>query len=162
MKAIFRAMSAVGLVLMLGMGTQGPPSPAAALPATVIAPAPSSPLALPAGACRENCPDCADCPPEIDMAPPGGPPLAYAPPAPPPPRDDPIAREIERFGPPPIGPCEKRQIVTRGKRAAQDADSCGIRCWYWRLRHGYCGPGCEYYRYRLQDYGRGRHPGYAC
>ncbi|MGB0084379.1 MAG: hypothetical protein WBP94_03245, partial [Rhodomicrobiaceae bacterium] len=41
---------------------------------------------------------------------------------------------------------------------------CGVRCWYRRLRAGYCGRGCDYYRFRLYEfpegklgrYGRGR------
>jgi hypothetical protein len=161
MKAISRAMPALGLALLLGVAAQGEPSGAAPLGIPAIARGAPAPLAMPAAGCRPDCQDCDDCTPEIEVAPPAPPPLAYAPPAPPPPPDDPIAREIQRFGPPPIGPCERRQIVTRGRRATPDADACGIRCWYWRLRHGYCGPGCEYYRYRLHEYGRGR-PGYAC
>ena len=152
MKAILRAMPVLGLVLMLGVASQGRQTMAAPIPAQALAAPAAAPLLLAAGACPED----SDCPTEIDIAPP---PVAYAPP---PPRDDPIAREIERFGPPPIGPCERRQIVTRGRRATHDADACGIRCWYWRLRHGYCGPGCAYYRYRMYEYGRGRHPHYAC
>jgi hypothetical protein len=77
-----------------------------------------------------------------------------------------IAREILNFPPAPTDPCVDRPII-RGRRATHDADACGIRCWYWRLRHGYCGPGCEYYRYRLQLRDRDgipvrRHPRYAC
>lgn len=63
---------------------------------------------------------------------------------------DPIAREIDRLdtaqpaegcieGPPPD--IERRRVIP------DSHGLCGIRCWYWRLRHGYCGPGCEWYRY---------------
>jgi hypothetical protein len=159
MKANLRAIAGLGLVLMLGLALQDEPSAAVSVALPSLGAAAPAPSALPVSGCRADCQDCRDCPTEIDIAPPAPPPVAYAPP---PPRDDPIAREIERFGPPPIGPCERRQIVTRGRRATHDADACGIRCWYWRLRHGYCGPGCEYYRYRMYEYGRGRHPSYAC
>jgi hypothetical protein len=130
-------------------------SPGQTAPLTLLAaPTSDAPHIIRAGACREGCgDDCSDCPTEIDIAPP--------------PRDDPIAREIERFGPAPLShPCETRDIVTRGRRATHNYDACGIRCWYWRLRHGYCGPGCEYYKYRMYHYGRDeppfRHPRYVC
>jgi hypothetical protein len=32
---------------------------------------------------------------------------------------------------------------------------CGVRCWYRRLRAGYCGRGCDYYRYRLNEHPEG-------
>jgi hypothetical protein len=33
---------------------------------------------------------------------------------------------------------------------------CGIRCWYRRLREGYCGRGCEYYFFRLTEFPEGK------
>jgi hypothetical protein len=150
MKALLRIGPALGVALVLGVGAFAVrPAPAAPVQ---IAPALSAPELIRIAGCREGCEDCDDCPTEIDIAPP------------PRHRDDPIAREIERFGgPAPLShPCETRRIVTRGRRATLDADSCGIRCWYWRLRHGYCGPGCEYYRYRMYHYGQDHHPRSAC
>ena len=152
MKGISRSVLKAGIALALSLGV--PPHPAHAAPLTpdtiaaAVAPARTADGIVRVGACREGCEDCNDCPTEIDIAP----------------RDDPIAREIERSGPPPLTPCETDQVVTRGRRATPDADSCGIRCWYWRLRHGYCGPGCEYYRYRMYHYGNPtyHHPRYAC
>jgi hypothetical protein len=32
---------------------------------------------------------------------------------------------------------------------------CGIRCWYHRLRAGYCGRGCDYYRFRMFEFPEG-------
>lgn len=29
---------------------------------------------------------------------------------------------------------------------------CGIRCMYERLRNGFCGPGCDYYYFRMKEY----------
>lgn len=40
-------------------------------------------------------------------------------------------------------------------------EHCGIRCWYRRLREGYCGRGCDYYRFRMTAFPEGhlgRHP----
>lgn len=34
-------------------------------------------------------------------------------------------------------------------------EPCGIRCWYQRLRAGYCGRGCDYYRYRMTAFPEG-------
>ncbi|HEY7646495.1 MAG TPA: hypothetical protein VH858_15755 [Hyphomicrobiales bacterium] len=33
---------------------------------------------------------------------------------------------------------------------------CGVRCWYRRLREGYCGRGCDYYRFRLTEFPEGK------
>jgi hypothetical protein len=79
---------------------------------------------------------------------------------------DPIAREIERLEPaPPPGSCEEEPHIERRRVVPDSSGLCGIRCWYWRLRHGYCGPGCEWYRYwaneRTSPPGP-RHPRYAC
>jgi hypothetical protein len=35
-------------------------------------------------------------------------------------------------------------------------EPCGIRCWYKRLRAGYCGRGCDYYRFRMTQVPEGR------
>lgn len=35
-------------------------------------------------------------------------------------------------------------------------DHCGVRCWYQRLRAGYCGRGCDYYRFRLTEFPEGK------
>jgi hypothetical protein len=35
-------------------------------------------------------------------------------------------------------------------------EPCGIRCWYQRLRAGYCGRGCDYYRFRMTQFPEGR------
>jgi len=138
------------------------------LPATtnVIAPAaqsasPTLPRHVRAGACEESCPDCTDCVVEIDIAPRAYPEREW---------EDPIARELKRseHAPAPLGACESDRAGRRPDRRRGDphnVEGCGIRCWYWRLRHGYCGPGCEYYRYRMHHYeGRTghRHPRYAC
>jgi hypothetical protein len=37
-----------------------------------------------------------------------------------------------------------------------EGDWCGIRCWYRRLRAGYCGRGCDYYRFRLTEFPQGK------
>jgi hypothetical protein len=91
------------------------------------------------GACQDSCPDCAGCPTEIDITP--GPYHQRG-------REDPIGHAIKRLEPSPLlapDSCPETGAERRG-----DASSgCGIRCWYWRLRYGYCGPGCDYYRYRL-------------
>jgi hypothetical protein len=35
-------------------------------------------------------------------------------------------------------------------------EPCGIKCWYQRLRAGYCGRGCDYYRFRMTQFPEGR------
>lgn len=152
MKGISRAMLILGIAFALRLGALPGGSVQAAPLLAGAFPLAATPAAIPAAGCRTGYPDCDNGPTEIDIAPQ------------PPHRDDPIAREIERFGPPPLEPCETRQVVTQGRRATHDADACGIRCWYWRLRYGYCGPGCEYYRYRMYHYGKDgyHHPRYAC
>jgi hypothetical protein len=92
--------------------------------------------------CPEPCPDCADCDPEIEPYP--ARPARRAPVY-----DDPIAREIERIEPVADPDCETDSYVERRRTSSDNAGMCGIRCWYWRLRNGYCGPGCEYYNYRM-------------
>ena len=155
MKAFLRKGWAWGLALMLAASViAAVPADAAPLPAASFTAAGASPLIRVARPCAEPCDDCTDCIPEIDIAP------RY----PAPDRDDPIAREIERLGPAQAYPCEGEEII-RGRRGTPDADACGIRCWYWRLRHGYCGPGCAYYRFRMYHFeGKPghRHPYYAC
>ena len=34
-------------------------------------------------------------------------------------------------------------------------EPCGVRCWYKRLRAGYCGRGCDYYRFRMTEFPAG-------
>ena len=34
-------------------------------------------------------------------------------------------------------------------------EPCGVKCWYWRLRAGYCGRGCDYYRFRMTQFREG-------
>jgi hypothetical protein len=34
--------------------------------------------------------------------------------------------------------------------------TCGIACWFARLRAGYCGRGCDYYHYRFYEYPEGK------
>ena len=79
---------------------------------------------------------------------------------------DPIAREIERLEPaPPPGSCEEDPHIERRRVIPDSSGLCGIRCWYWRMRHGYCGPGCEYYRYWANErtgHPGPRHPRHAC
>ena len=35
-------------------------------------------------------------------------------------------------------------------------EPCGIKCWYKRLRRGYCGRGCDYYRFRMNEFREGK------
>ncbi len=35
-------------------------------------------------------------------------------------------------------------------------DWCGVRCWFRRLRSGYCGRGCDYYLFRLNAFPEGK------
>lgn len=35
-------------------------------------------------------------------------------------------------------------------------EPCGIKCWYKRLRAGYCGRGCDYYRFRMTQFPEGK------
>jgi hypothetical protein len=150
MKGISRSVLKAGVALALSLGVL-PARPAHAAPLTAgaiaatLVEARTADAVIRVGACRDGCDDCNDCPTEIDIAPP---------------RDDLIARQIERSGPAPVGPCATNQVPY----ARPDGDSCGIRCWYWRLRHGYCGPGCVYYLYRMYQWGKPsyHHPGYAC
>lgn len=68
-----------------------------------------------------------------------------------------IPYDEEHVAPP---PCEKATLVE--KRHVESSSersfdtSCGIRCWYWRLRKGYCGRGCDYYQFRAYDYPYGQ------
>jgi hypothetical protein len=99
------------------------------------------PFLLRVGACQPSCPDCKDCVTEIDITP-----------GPYPNPHDPIGHKIKQLEPSPLLASDKCAAGHDGyghQNAYPDGGSCGIRCWYWRLRYGYCGPGCEYYRYRL-------------
>lgn len=65
-------------------------------------------------------------------------------------------------GPPPCQKAtliEENQTVNTSERSYDTA--CGIRCWYWRLREGYCGRGCDYYQFRAYDYPYGQLKGGA-
>jgi hypothetical protein len=43
------------------------------------------------------------------------------------------------------------------RRSAEPYDEpCGVKCWYHRLRAGYCGRGCDYYRFRMTQFPEGR------
>jgi hypothetical protein len=59
-----------------------------------------------------------------------------------------------------------RRVTRRLDESVDDDDFCGIRCWYRRLRNGYCGRGCDYYRFRLTEFPEGklgrRHVQVAC
>jgi len=104
---------------------------AAARPGTMLAPVRS-------GDCVRSCPECSDCVPEIDIAPP----RPYRE------REDPIGHAIKRLEPSPLlapDDCPETEV----EELRGTPSGCGIRCWYWRLRQGYCGPGCDYYSYRL-------------
>jgi hypothetical protein len=64
-------------------------------------------------------------------------------------------------------PCEERKSRYAAHRFVEHVEPppylyegewdalCGVRCWYKRLRAGYCGRGCDYYRYRLNDHPEG-------
>lgn len=113
----------------------------------------------PAAACAEPCPNCTDCVTEIDIVPDGEIEKEW---------NDPIGHELKKIAPVrtpyPEGACPPPYHgARRPHRRNGDSPSfgCGIRCWYWRLRHGYCGPGCDYYRYRMHHYGKDRSQ-YAC
>ena len=49
-----------------------------------------------------------------------------------------------------------RETVLPHPPAELDDDVCGIKCWYKRLRAGYCGRGCDYYRFRMTQFPEGR------
>jgi hypothetical protein len=150
----FASLSWLGGAMLLGAATLGA-HPANASPllhgAQASARLTAAPLPLqPIGACPDD-----GCATEITITPPPYPgdpqPYLGAPqPYPGGPGSDPIGREIDRWGPP-AGNCGP---YYPDPYAEADPPNCGIRCWYWRLRRGYCGPGCEYYAYRLH---RDRH-----
>ena len=49
-----------------------------------------------------------------------------------------------------------RDPILRDRPAETYEEPCGIRCWYKRLRAGYCGRGCDYYRFRMTQFPSGR------
>lgn len=66
--------------------------------------------------------------------------------------------------PPPPADCVQDPYVAQGYTAApvppppvvdQYGEFCGIKCWYNRLREGYCGRGCDYYRFRMTRFPEG-------
>lgn len=128
------------------------PSGASAAPLMSLARQTPDMMARPIrGGCAPSCPECTDCIPEIEIAP-----RPYRE------REDPIGHAIKRMEPSPLlapDACPETEV----ERLRKNPSVCGIRCWYWRLRYGYCGPGCEYYRYRLNrrlgfpDYHRPNH-----
>lgn len=67
----------------------------------------------------------------------------------------PLPRAYTYRADPPQGYVERRayeeETVVR-----EEEDYCGIRCWYRRIRHGYCGRGCDYYMFRLRHFPSGR------
>lgn len=75
----------------------------------------------------------------------------------PPPYYEDVPHENEKHGPPPCQntvPHEKHHVSNTSERSYDTG--CGIRCWYWRLRKGYCGRGCDYYQFRSYDYRNGQ------
>lgn len=42
--------------------------------------------------------------------------------------------------------CDGNSCSERRCDSDRCADSCGVFCWYHRIRHGYCGHGCDVYR----------------
>lgn len=52
---------------------------------------------------------------------------------------------------------ERRPAIRETRRVVESYDEfCGVRCWYKRLRAGYCGRGCDYYRFRMTEFPEGR------
>lgn len=147
------SISAAALVFLVLLGfTSVQASPFNAVPIEGMT-APAQPPLLRVSACKEDCPDCTDCVTEIDIVPHGEIEKEW---------NDPIGHELKKLAPiaapSPEGACPPPYHVER-RHHRRDGDSasfgCGIRCWYWRLRHGYCGPGCNYYRYRMHHYEKG-------
>jgi hypothetical protein len=50
---------------------------------------------------------------------------------------------------------EGRPTVPHSSEEVYD-ESCGVKCWYRKLRDGYCGRGCDYYRFRMMQFREGR------
>jgi hypothetical protein len=51
----------------------------------------------------------------------------------------------------------ERPVIRETYRSVETYDEpCGVRCWYKRLRAGYCGRGCDYYRFRMTQFPEGR------
>jgi hypothetical protein len=66
--------------------------------------------------------------------------------------------------PPPPPDCAQDPYVAQGYTVApvapppavdQYGELCGVKCWYNRLREGYCGRGCDYYRFRMTRFPEG-------
>lgn len=77
------------------------------------------------------------------------------------------SRPIDGESPPPGGRDVYRTAAAQGYDAAPEGacsndepppwgapewKNCGVRCMYERLRNGFCGPGCDYYYFRLKEY----------
>ncbi|MEJ2116902.1 MAG: hypothetical protein P8Y36_02945 [Alphaproteobacteria bacterium] len=55
-------------------------------------------------------------------------------------------------------PCRERYAERWGgdpRYVKPRPPECGVRCMFHRLRHGYCGPGCDYYAFRMYEYNKG-------
>jgi hypothetical protein len=66
----------------------------------------------------------------------------------------PLPRAYTYRADPPQGYVERRAYEEED--VVRDERSCGIRCWYRRIREGYCGRGCDYYLFRLRHFPSGR------
>lgn len=112
----------------------------------------ANPLLTEVGACPDGSYDCP----------------AYAPP-----RPAPEHAAYDRTPPPGVyyepAPAEELPPCAHPRYAARDHygrvppprdyydyKDCGVRCWYRRLRRGYCGRGCDYYRFRLKEFPEGK------
>lgn len=49
-----------------------------------------------------------------------------------------------------------RETITHERSPETYEEPCGVKCWYARLRAGYCGRGCDYYRFRMTQFPEGR------
>jgi hypothetical protein len=55
---------------------------------------------------------------------------------------------------------ERARVVRQRPRERHSGEvyeeACGIKCWYNRLHAGYCGRGCDYYRFRMTEFREGK------
>ena len=73
----------------------------------------------------------------------------------------------EQYEPePPVGACREdgydRPPPSYFPSYRPPQEECGIRCTYGRLRNGFCGPGCDWYRFRMYEYRQGNYPPRRC
>jgi hypothetical protein len=108
------------------------------------------------------CPDGQPCPPGYEPSPYADPPV-YA-------RNwkpEPAPYPYEGPAPHAKPDCPEERYAVHGPVVAHEPralrrsketyeEPCGIRCWYARLRAGYCGRGCDYYRFRMTQFPEGR------